>query len=86
MVLIAQGQPGGPRTHFKGLYPVLLFDVLYALAALLLEVLLLLLIQQANLVQECCIPSYNLGAEVTHMNTRERRLGHPLLQEETFLQ
>lgn len=50
MVLIAQGQPGGPRTHFKGLQPLLLFDVLYALAALLMEVLLLILIQQANLV------------------------------------
>lgn len=75
MVLIAQGHPGGPSTHFKGLHPLLLFDVFYALATLLLEVLLLLFIQQANFIQECRIPSYNLVTEVIHMSASERRWG-----------
>lgn len=68
LVLIAQGQHKAPRTHFKGLKPVLLPDVFYAFVALLLEVLFLLLIQQANLVQECCIAPYNLRTKKTHIN------------------
>lgn len=49
-----------PRTHFKGLKPSLLLDVFHALITLLLEVLSLLLIQQANVVQECGIAPYDL--------------------------
>lgn len=50
----------GHRTHFKGLRPLLLLDVFHALIALLLEVVSLLLIQQANLEQEWCIALYDL--------------------------
>lgn len=62
----------GPRTHFKGLKPPLLLDVFHALITLLLEVLSLLLIQQANLVQECGIAPYDLRRKEKHKRHRER--------------
>lgn len=74
-----------PRTHFKGLEPVLLLDVFYALIALLLEVLFLPLIQQANFIQECCVAPNNLKTKETCINGRKREkdggLGSPWLHE-----
>lgn len=73
----------GPSTHFKGLHPLLLFDVFYALATLLPEVPSLLFIQQANFIQECRVPSYNLVTEGIR-ECHGEKVGHPLLREETF--
>lgn len=76
MVLISPG----PWTHFKGLKSLLLLDVFHARIALLLEVLSLLLIQQASPVQECCIAFCELRRKTSiHATRREReKLGKPV--------
>lgn len=62
-----------PRTHFKGLRPLLLLDVFHTHVALLLEVLSLLLVQQADVEQEWRVAPYDLRRrEVnTHAAGRE---------------
>ena len=63
----------GPRTHFKGLKPLLLVDEFHAVIALLLEVLFLLLIQQANLEQEWWVALYDLRRKEANRHDRERK-------------
>ena len=69
-----------PRTHFKGLEPLPLLDVGQTLIALLLEVLSLLLIQQAHLIQECRVAPHDLRRKRDkHKCHRAReRLGKPI--------